>query len=328
MANQIMSMPGRSFKGALPPLTSEEQNLSARLRKHVEELAGNVGERNSSKFEQLNKAADYIKKTLDETGYTTAVLEFEVDGKKYKNIEARMPDSSKTETNGEKKQASDGIVVFGAHYDTVTGCPGANDNGTGVAAVLEMARLISKQERESNPRNSQTGKKEFIFVFFPNEEPPYFGSKSMGSYHYAEHCKAKSENITGMISVETIGYYSDQKGSQQYPAPFSFFYPDSGNFIAFVGNMESRPFLIDCIKNFRAETSFPTEGMTAPDIVKGVGWSDQRNFWKVGYPGLMVTDTAPYRYPDYHKPSDTPDKVDYDKASRVVLGLTRLATKL
>jgi Zn-dependent M28 family amino/carboxypeptidase len=127
-----------------------------------------------------------------------------------------------------------------------------------------------------------------------------------------------------MFSLETIGYYSTRQGSQRYPFPLGFFYPDRGEFLAFVANLSSRSLLHEAIAAFRAEAHFPSEGVAAPAFVPGVDWSDQWSFWRHGIPALMLTDTAPYRYPHYHLPSDTPDKVDYERLARVVAGLERM----
>jgi hypothetical protein len=150
----------------------------------------------------------------------------------------------------------------------------------------------------------------------------------MGSRVYARHARDRGEMICAMLALETIGYYSDQKGSQDYPPPMSLFYPSTGNFITFVGNTSSRLLVRKCVGSFRKHTAFPSEGAALPAILPGVGWSDQWSFWQEGYPGVMVTDTAPYRYPDYHKASDTPEKIDYDRTARVVVGLARVAVDL
>jgi Zn-dependent M28 family amino/carboxypeptidase len=203
------------------------------------------------------------------------------------------------------------IVIVGAHYDSVLGAPGANDNGSGVAAVIELARLFGG----SSPSRS------LRFVTFVNEEPPFSHSDAMGSRHYSRRARERGESIVAMFSLETIGYYSERPGSQHYPFPLSFFYPSTGNFIAFVSNLSSRGLLHEAIAGFRRHAGFPSEGAAAPAFLPGVDWSDHWSFWKEGFPALMVTDTAPYRYPHYHTMQDTPDKVDYERLARVVTGL-------
>ena len=203
------------------------------------------------------------------------------------------------------------IVIVGAHYDSVVGSPGANDNGSGVAATLELARLLK----------GTTFKRTLRLVWFVNEEPPFFPGADMGSRRYAARSRERGERIAAMFSLETIGFYSDAAGSQHYPPPLGMFYPNRGNFLAFVSNVGSRGLLRIAVGAFRRHAAFPSEGVAAPAAVPGVGWSDHASFWAEGYPALMVTDTAPYRYPHYHLGSDTPDKVDYARLARVVTGL-------
>jgi hypothetical protein len=150
----------------------------------------------------------------------------------------------------------------------------------------------------------------------------------MGSLHYARACKGRGEKIVAMLTPETIGYYSDEKGSQKYPGVTGFFYPKTGNFITFVGESESEQLVTRCVKSFRSHTQFPSEGGAAPKSIEGVGWSDHWSFQRQGYPALMITDTAPFRYPHYHTPQDTPDKIDYDRAARVVAGTARVVQEL
>jgi len=203
------------------------------------------------------------------------------------------------------------IVVVGAHYDSVRGCPGANDNGTGVAAVLELASRFAGSSRRRTIR----------FVAFVNEEPPWFQTPAMGSAVYANAARARGDRIVGMLSLETMGYYSDERGSQTYPPPLNLLYPDVGNFIGFVSNVRSARLLRRAARAFTARTPFPMRSAAAPAAIPGVGWSDQWSFWQAGYPGLMVTDTAPYRYPWYHTAQDTPDKISADRLAVVVDGL-------
>lgn len=215
---------------------------------------------------------------------------------------------------------ADGILVIGAHYDSVAGCPGANDNASGVAAVLELSRLL----------RGDAGRLAIRFVAFANEEPPFFMTEAMGSRVYARRCRERGEQIAGMFSLETIAYYSNERGSQQYPGPalFQRLYPDTGNFIGFVSNVASRKLLRDAGGEFRRRGAFPSEGVAAPADIPGIGWSDHWAFWQEGYPAVMLTDTAPYRYPHYHQPSDTPDKLDYDSFARVVWGLKEMFAAL
>lgn len=307
-----LEMPEKSFSGDLPPLTDEEKHLSKELEKLVEMLAGKIGERNLENYEQLEAAAAYLENELENMGWTVKRQSFKVLGKSVRNIEVEL----------EGKKHPDEIVVIGGHYDSVAlhhgTSPGANDNGTGAAAVVSLAsRFVDK-----------TPDKTVRFVLFVNEEPPYFQTANMGSRQYAKRCRERKENIIAMLSLETIGYYSDRKGSQKYPAPFNMFYPDTGNFVGFVGNSGSSRLVKQVVSAFRKTTKFPSEGIAAPEWLEGIGWSDQESFWKYGYQGVMVTDTAPFRYPHYHSTQDTPDKVDYDRTARVVQGICRVVSRL
>jgi Zn-dependent M28 family amino/carboxypeptidase len=206
--------------------------------------------------------------------------------------------------------------VIGAHYDSYGDAPGANDNGTGSAAVLELARALANRAGKSRLR--------IRFVLFVNEEPPNFKTPRMGSIVYAERLAASHERVIGMMSLETMGYYRDERGSQNYPFPLSLLYPDTGNFIAFVAMTSSRPFLRETVGAFRKVATVPSVGGTAPGFVQGIDWSDHWSFAQYGIPGLMVTDTAPFRYPHYHLPTDTPDRIDYGRLARVVAGLEQV----
>ena len=304
----MVRMPRSSYSGPFLELTDQEREVQERLETHVKVLAEEVGERNIWTYAALEEAADYIDRSFCELGYSTASQTYKVEGKTVRNLETEVKGASTPQE----------IVVVGAHYDSVTGCPAANDNGTGVAGLLELARLVAGKKFSRTLR----------LVAFVNEEPPFFQTGRMGSLVYARRCKQRGEQIVGMLSLETIGYYSDEKDSQQYPFPFSMLYPSTGNFIAFVGNMGSRGLVHDVVRSFREHTQFPSEGLAAPGGITGVGWSDHWSFWKQGYPALMVTDTAPFRYRHYHLDSDTPDKVVYDHMARVVVGLAKVTAGL
>lgn len=304
----MINMPGKSHTGPLPPLTNEEQLLAERLKADVTMLSGTIGERNTGCYQQLQQSASYIIDRLRSLGYTISEEPFKADNRQVINVVAELKGI----------RHPDEIVVVGAHYDSPPGSPGANDNTSGVAALLELARKFKDIQPGQTLR----------LVAFVNEEPPFFQTEQMGSRVHAINAKKRGEKIVAMLSLETIGYYSDQPGSQQYPPPFSYFYPDAGNFIAFVGNLGSRSLLRNSIRTFRETTSFPSDGVAAPEFIKGIGWSDHWAFWQEGYPGIMITDTAPYRYPHYHEATDTPDKLDYGRMARVVAGVGRVVEGL
>jgi hypothetical protein len=305
---EMFKMPGKSYTGPLPPLTDEETILRDRLLRHVKVLANEIGERHVGKPDALQAAAAYVETQWKELGYETADQTYTIADVESRNTEIEKKGTTKPDT----------IIVVGAHYDSVPGCPAANDNGTGVAGLLEISRLLKDVKLDKTVR----------FVAFVNEEPPFFHTKDMGSFIYAKRSHHRGDRIAGMISLETIGCYSDEKGSQLYPPMMSMFYPSQGDFIAFVSNPPSRPLLHEVIGDFRAHTSFPSEGLAAPAALPGIAWSDQWSFWQVGYQAIMVTDTAPFRYPHYHAASDTPDKIDFDRTARVVAGLTRVVKNL
>jgi hypothetical protein len=278
-----MSMPGRSHRGPLPALTAEESELSGRLRLHVEALA--KGERNAD----LETPARYIERAL---GQAASSQHFVSGGRKVRNIEA-----------------GSGEIVVGAHYDTVPGSPGADDNASGVAVLIELSRMVSGVR----------------FVAFANEEAPYFLGPEMGSYVYA---RERGEGVKAMFSLEMLGYYQDAPGTQGYPAPLGWFYPDRANFIAFVGDLGALGLVRKSIGAFRRNAKFPSEGLAAPSVIPGVSWSDHWSFRKHGYPAVMVTDTAFYRYPHYHLASDTPEKLDYGRMAMVTMGLAGMLKEL
>ncbi|HWP01518.1 MAG TPA: M28 family peptidase [Methylococcus sp.] len=305
----ITRMTGHSHSGPLPPLTEAQRQLRGRLERHVKALAGEIGERHLWRPEALAAAAAYIERTLADMGYAVVSQTYVTHGRSVRNLEAEL----------EGTVPEGGIVVIGAHYDTVPGSPGANDNASGVAALLELARLA----KGSRPART------LRFVAFVNEEPPLFYTKVMGSRVYARRARERGENIVAMISLETIGYYTEAPGSQGYPIPFfHLFYPSRGDFLAFVGNIASRDLVRRSIAAFRRHAAFPSEGVAAPGWVGGVHWSDHWSFWQEGYPAIMVTDTALFRYPHYHAASDTPDRLDFDGLARVVAGLGAVVADL
>jgi Zn-dependent M28 family amino/carboxypeptidase len=295
----MTAVPGTSWSGALPPLDATEADLAKRLRGHVEAIAREP--HNLGHPEALERAACYIEKTLQGFGYRVDSQPF-ADGHARNIVVSLVPDDRRGST-----------LVIGAHYDSAFTAPGANDNGSGVAALLELARMLAdRQPRTRFP---------IRLVFFANEEPPFFKTDRMGSLVYANGLIASGEKVQGMLSLETLGYYSDRPGSQHYPFPLGLLYPDTGNFVAFVGTVSSRGFVRKTVGNFRAVARFPSVGGAAPGFVQGIDWSDHWAFEHVGVPALMITDTAPFRYPHYHAREDMPDKLDYARLARVTAAI-------
>jgi len=304
----MVRMPADSYKAALPPLDETGQAVARRLESHVRTLCSHPAGRNYIEKKGLALARDYIAGQFRSSGYQVEFNVYQIADEDYANIEVtRLGEAHPDE-----------IIVVGAHYDAVVGAPGANDNGSGVAALLELADRFKDAVL---PRSIR-------FVAFVNEEPPHFMTGTMGSDVYARQVARRKENIIAMYTLETIGYFRDDADSQHYPPPFGLLYPNQGNFIAFVGNLRSRGLVTRSLGAFRAHATFPSEGIAAPAFIPGVNWSDHRSFWKQGYAAVMITDTALYRYPYYHMPQDTPDKVDYDRMVYVVQGLEKMLEDL
>ena len=276
----------------------------ATLKAHVQTLAGEIGERNVFRPRALRRAEEYIERAWRAQGYEVVRQEYQLGGEKWANLEVTRRSRSKPNA----------LLLIGAHYDSVMGSPGANDNATGVAALLEIAKAFTAVEPSASVR----------FVAFVNEEPPFFKTAQMGSRVYAKMARARGDDIRAMVSLETIGYYSDAPGSQQFPFPswlYDLAFPDKGNFVMFASNWGSRSVMRRAEALFRAHSDFPVESISTFEVVPGVDWSDHDSFWQAGYPAFMVTDTALYRYPHYHEPTDTPDKINYGALARVSQGL-------
>ena len=301
-------MAGKSYSGRFLPLSAAEKEIRSNQHNHVFMLAGEIGERNIWLPQKLDAAAAYIEKIWQGQGFNVQRQEYETRGVESANLITEIPGTL----------IPDQIVVVGAHYDSVHGSPGADDNGSGVASLLEISRLLSGMQPARTVR----------FVAFTNEEPPFFLRHEMGSRVYASRSRSRKENIVAMLSLESVGYYSEAPNSQEYPFPFGLFYPHTANFIGFVGNIRSRHLVRLCLEAFRAVTQFPSEGTAAPELATGIGWSDHWSFWREGYRAIMVTDTAFFRYEHYHTRDDTPEKVDYDRLARVTKGLAEVIVEL
>ena len=282
---------------------SDDDLLMHRLRAHVTSLAAEIGERNVFKSEALRRAAAYIEAEWGALGYGVERLEYDVSGIRCANLIATHEGSTRRNE----------ILLLGAHYDSVVGSPGANDNASGVAALLEISRMFQELKPALTVR----------FVAFVNEEPPFFSTDQQGSLVYAQAARRRGDDIRLMASLETIGCYSNETGSQRYPPLFRFFYPDCGNFIGIVSDFRSRTAMRRLAAAFRAHSDFPLQTVSTFRFVPGVAWSDHDSFWRNDYPAVMVTDTAFYRYRHYHAPTDTADKLAYPEFANVTLGLFR-----
>lgn len=300
-------MPGRSHRGPLPPLRPDEVWLEARLARHVAVLAGEVGERNVWTSGSLAAAAAFLEGSLRDLGPVHRET-WTAEGVEVANLWAELPGAA----------LPDEVVVLGAHYDTVRGSPGANDNATGLAALLELGRLLSGQRLARTVR----------LAAFANGEPPFFGTAAMGSRRHAAGCRERGERVVAMVSLECLGCFSAEPGSQRFPRSLRELFPETGDFVAFVSDLECRELVRRTVESFRRHAGFPSEGIAGPRSQAGIGWSDHAAFWAEGFPALMVTDTSPFRYAHLHRPTDVPAELDLARTARVVAGLGRSLAEL
>jgi len=277
-----------------------------RLRTHVNTLSTQLYPRNYKETNNLNKCAEYILRNFAQAGATTELQEFSVNGKKYFNVIGRF--------NREKTRR----VIIGAHYDAVVGTPGADDNASGVAGLIELAWLLGKHEPDIGVE----------LVAYSLEEPPFFGTENMGSAFHAARISSM-KHIKGVIVLEMIGYYDDHLGSQSYPvALLHILYPNRGNFIAIVGRTDQREFTRKIKVGMKGTTDLQVYSINAPAFIPGVDFSDHRNYWPRGFDALMITDTAFYRNKKYHGANDTPDRLDYNRMAKVIVGVFEAIKKL
>ena len=305
-------MPGKSAENIpTETLGGNEKDIARTLRRHVRTLADEIGPRNIENYDKLSQAAMYLESKLASYGYTIRLQEFSPGGfaRTVVNIEAERKGSLKP----------DEIVLIGAHYDSLSpDFPGADDNASGCAALLWLA----EQCRELTPSRT------LRFVAFVNEEPPFFKTNEMGSLRYAKAAKSKNENIVASICLESLGFYSQFPKTQKYPFPLSWWFPDRGNFIGFIGNWDSADLLRRSIRTFRTISNVPSQGFAAPSWFPGVDWSDHWSFWKMGYPAFMLTDTAPFRNQYYHTENDRWDTLDYATFARIMPGIIGIIKEL
>lgn len=279
-------------------------DLQEYLKNVVIVLADRIGVRTYRDTERLDETARFIAGELSSFGYPVHSQPFLFNGNTYYNVVAELTGTS---SPGQ-------VLVVGAHYDTVRTTPGADDNASGIAGVLGLAKLLAEKPLAKTVR----------FVAFALEEPPVYRSRNMGSYRYAEGLKAAREQVDGMICLEMIGYFCDRDGCQHYPLPFmSLRYPKRGNYISLVGNLESKAFTQSIAQGFNHGTDLPTITLNAPFFVLGIDFSDHWSFYQFGYRALMVTDTAFYRNAHYHSPTDLPQTLDYVRMAKVVEGLLK-----
>ncbi len=301
LANAALRRSAAPESGAMHE--DELVSLAARLRKHVEVLAVEIGDRHVSQgTARLNRTAEYVRHNFELYGYTVSELQYGDGARQFRNIYVELPGQTRM---GE-------IIVMGAHYDTVAGSPGADDNSSGVAALLELAHMLKGAPIARTIR----------LIAFPNEEHPLGTTDMSGSVVSARESRAQNENIIGMFSLEMLGYYSREPNTQHFPEYVPPIFPDAANFIAFVSNIRSRNFLRKSLRHFRSQQLFPSEGLAVPEmLVPSIARSDNRSYWRSGFHAVMITDTAEFRNPHYHADSDLPDTLDYPSYARVVMAL-------
>jgi len=289
------------------PLEKQMKAELSEIKKGMEsdiEYLQELGPRNSendTNYKQLCHCEEWIKQRWEAQGYLVKKHTYLVKGKEYSNLEI--------EIQGHALPSE--IIIISAQYDTLPDSPGANNNGSGMAILFQLSRLLKKH----------TPSRTLRLLNFVNEEDPFFGTEMMGSYQYAKKCREQHEDIRVMLSLDALGIYTDRLGSQKYPFPFSVFYPDRGNFLAFIGDFSSRKYMVETTRGFKKGSSFPIEAGVLPKWVEGAGWSDHLSFWKFGYPGIMVTDTGGFRSTSHTTKEDTMEKLNFEAMSRVVLGM-------
>ncbi|MDQ4122341.1 MAG: M28 family peptidase [Acidobacteriota bacterium] len=274
--------------------------IPEKLKAHVEKISREFFPRSAAFVQNLDKAAAYIKQEFINAGGNVSEQAFEVDGKIYRNVIARFGNNSKER------------IIIGAHYDAAGALPAADDNASGVAGLIELAYLLVKTDLPN----------QIELVAYSLEEPPYFGSNKMGSFVHARSLKDENAAVRLMISLEMIGYFSDESNSQLFPvSAMSLLYPSRGNFIAVVGNFNNFSVVRRVKAAMLEQSELSVRSINAPASIPGIDFSDHRNYWKFGYDAVMITDSAFYRNPNYHTSADTPEKLDYNRMSKVVEGV-------
>ncbi len=290
-ARITLNIPART-SGTEPPAPERVE----RIRRDIEHLSVTIGERNHRAPAALAAAEAWAKGELEAAGLLVTVQD--IDGVGHNLIAERAPLGGRE------------IVIVGAHLDTAEGTPGADDNASGVAALLELAR------------NPDLGSRQALrYVIYGNEEPPYFQTERMGSRVHAHSVQAAGEPVVGAWVLESIGFYSDESGSQTWPPMFGLFMPTTANFILLVGNPASADLVQSGIRKFRERSTLPSVGASVPGSIQGVDWSDHAEYWRVGLPAVMVTDMPPLRNPHYHEPTDLPGVIDPARVAAVVDGM-------
>ncbi len=293
-------------------MTHERKQIEANLKLHVERLAGLIGPRTLAQPTTIAATIGYVHSLWNDMGYEVGNETFDALGDEATNLIV--------EREGAKRV--DEIVLLGAHYDTITSTPGADDNASAIAVLLEVSRLL----------RDHTGRRTARYVAFACEEAPYFNLDSMGSQYHARESRRRGDRITGMLCLEMVGYFMDEPGTQQVPPTIPKFlhpfFPRRGNFLAAVGNLASWRLGWRFRRGFKKTTRLPLFSIVLPEKVHEIRLSDNSSFWDQGYPALMLTDTSFLRNPNYHQETDTPDTLDYARMAEVTLGVVGAMRKL
>lgn len=286
-------------------IASRDPVLIDRLRRHVDRLAGLIGPRHIGRPKALEATVGLIVAELSDVGYQVDRQPYLASGVEVANLVVEIAGSDRPRE----------IVILGAHYDTIPSTPGADDNASAVAVLLEVARLF----RGYAPRRTVR------FVAFPCEEMPHFHTHEMGSQVYAKQCRARNERIVGMLCLEMVGFYTGELGVQQLPPGIPRFlrpvFPRRGDFLAAVGNLRSWRLSRQFRRGFKRAVRFPLFSIVLPELIHDIRRSDNASFWDQGYQALMLTDTSYLRNRHYHMPTDTPDTLDYPSMARVTHGV-------
>lgn len=284
------------------------------LREDVLALAVDIGERNlrdTLRARRLGLARDYLVQRLEGAGYPVRLHAYDAAGHQVENVEVELRGTTYPEQ----------VLVVGAHYDSAHHSPGANDNGTGVAALLALAELF---QGGAVARPSCTVR----FVAFATEEQPFTRTPEMGSFAYARRCYERHETVRGMLSLETLGSYAQGHRWPEAPFPLNVVSPLRADFFAVVGNLASHALVRRCVESFPGRPGVRCRGVALPGLLPGVKSSDHWSFWQHGYPAVMLTDTAPLRYRHYHRPSDIIERVDFTTLAAVTTGLVSVVREL
>ena len=287
--------------------------IESNLRLHVDRLAGLIGPRTLVKPKTIAATIGYLRNEWNDMGFDIELERYDALGDEATNLVVHR--------QGRRK--ADEIVVLGAHYDTVPSTPGADDNASAIAVLLEVSRLLREHSAERTAR----------YVAFACEEPPYFNLDSMGSQYHARESRRRNDKIVGMLCLEMVGYYRTEENSQSVPPGIPRwmhgFFPNRGDFLAAVGNLASWQLCWSFRRGFkRGARKMPLFSICLPEKIHEIRLSDNSSFWDQGYPALMLTDTSFLRNPNYHQATDTPDTLNYPMMAQVTLGVASAMRRL